>query len=713
MLRVRTLTSMGAGLAIVLMAAGGCQESSTPTPTTQIELQVETNLRCDETRGSNITLASQGELEQALVLRTFTTCTPIKDGMNSLGLLVLLPRNKQDDGQHAIKVVTAVSAQSPDKCGPENGYQGCIVVRRRLTYLPEGTTRVPVTLLRECEGVECTEESTCFKAGYCLPDEVVCTKERCVLKEPEDKGFPNDRGSSGAGAGGGGSAGTSGDAGAGGSGSDAGQSGAGGTGGTNASGGDGGGGGQAGASGGMGGGAAGVGGSGQAGTSGGMSGGAGTGGAGAGGAGGGQAGAGAGGSGGGCGPCDTPPSDCYKSEGYCQDGKCQYDAKEAGDACDDSNACTLDDACDGEGNCKGAPKPCITPPGQCLDSAGTCSDGVCYYPPKPAGAPCSDGNACTLNDECDGGGSCHLGTPKVCDPPGQCDQVGTCQSDTGACTYPPMPTGTPCSDGDACTLNDTCNGANVCAPGAPKVCNIPPGQCYQSTGTCAGGVCSYEPKGAGEPCDDGNACTLGDACNGAGACLSGAPMVCDSPPSQCYEAQGACQAGACVYNPKGSGVGCDDGDACTLGDACNGTGACVSGAPKACNSPTQCEQGPGTCQSSTGACTYLPKPAGMSCSDGNACTVGDTCNGSKVCDPGEPKVCNSPTQCEQGPGTCQSSTGACIYPSKPAGQSCNDGNGCSFSDKCDGHGSCVGQDSCPDGVCDCVFFCQCIPGASE
>ncbi len=367
---------MGAGLALALMAAGGCQESSTPMP--QIELQVETNLRCDEMQGSNITLASQGELEQALVLRTFTTCTPSKDGMNSLGLLVLLPRNKQDDGQHAIKVVTAVSAQSPDACGPENGYQGCIVVRRKLTYLPEGTTRVPVTLLRECEGVVCTEDSSCFKAGYCLPDEVVCTKERCVIKADEIEGFP-DPASSGAGAGGGGSAGTSGDAGAGGSGGDAGQSGAGGTGGAGA------------------GGSGGSGGSGASG--GGMSGS----GAGGGGAGGGTGGAGASGTGG------TGGSGGTSGSGGTGGGVCNPQDPQYGEDC--SNACHggiigCDGVCTAEPLPKNYGQVCNN---ACFSGTFLCDDSCTAPPPPPEyGQVCAPSNECFSGTVlCDG--SCDTG----------------------------------------------------------------------------------------------------------------------------------------------------------------------------------------------------------------------------------------------------------------------------------------------------------------
>src|SRR5262249_29238074 len=70
---------------------------------------------------------------------------------------------------------------------------------------------------------------------------------------------------------------------------------------------------------------------------------------------------------------------------------------------------------------------------------------------QPAGTLCDDGNACTVDDRCDGNGACVSGAPLKC--PGQCQ---TCDPGAGCA---PKPDGSACSDGDACTAGDHCSGA--------------------------------------------------------------------------------------------------------------------------------------------------------------------------------------------------------------------------------------------------------------
>ncbi|NRD53614.1 Kelch repeat-containing protein, partial [Corallococcus exiguus] len=106
---------------------------------------------------------------------------------------------------------------------------------------------------------------------------------------------------------------------------------------------------------------------------------------------------------------------------------------------------------------------------------------------------------------------------------------------------------------------------------AGVTCNNSPGSCHEAAGTCSNGVCSYAPKATGATCDDGNACTGADVCNGAGVC-AGSATQCGSPPGQCYETAGTCSDGTCSYAYKATGAACDDGDACTVDETCNGAG---------------------------------------------------------------------------------------------------------------------------------------------
>ena len=414
--------------------------------------------------------------------------------------------------------------------------------------------------------------------------------------------------------------------------------------------------------------------------------------------------------------CNDAPSVCYGVPGACVGGECSYEPAD-GASCDDLDPCTVEDACtDGachgqpvvcdeppadscvssttlrkyvdvgaceasgecfyeyehvqcelgclDGACKGDPctgVECVTPPGQCFANPGTCSDGVCSYPPLLAG-PCDDDDPCTEQDACSEGGC--AGTPKVCDePPGpECaDEVtvrsysanGACED--GQCAYPL--TDVPCEVG--CV-----NGQCATDPCDEMTCDVPPGVCYEPLGTCAAGSCSYAAADGGE-CDDGDPCTIQDLC-GAGAC-AGTKMVCDEPPlPECtdpatlrsYSSNGVCDGGQCVYEPQD--VACEFG--CDAG-ACNGDPC----ADVTCDlPPTACHSPEGTC--SGGACTYPLQP-GWPCDDGDPCTVKDTCGAEGACT-GQPK-CQNPGQgiCldamtyygPTGAGACQPD-GGCLYP---------------------------------------------------
>ncbi|NRD67381.1 hypothetical protein HRD49_37155, partial [Corallococcus exiguus] len=210
--------------------------------------------------------------------------------------------------------------------------------------------------------------------------------------------------------------------------------------------------------------------------------------------------------------CDSAPGSCHEAAGTCSNGVCSYAPKASGAACDDGNACTGTDACNGAGVCTGSATHCDSPPGQCYEAAGACSNGTCSYTYKAAGAGCDDGDACTVGETCNGNGGC-AGTPVSCtSPPGQCyEAAGTCSA--GACTYAPKAAGTACNDGNGGTLNDVCSGTGACA-GVPA-CTTPPSACHDSPGTYANGACTYPVKAAG------TACGAGQVCNTTGQCLSG------------------------------------------------------------------------------------------------------------------------------------------------------------------------------------------------
>src|SRR6266403_1330011 len=274
-------------------------------------------------------------------------------------------------------------------------------------------------------------------------------------------------------------------------------------------------------------------------------------------------------------------------------------------------------------------------------NTGTCAtDGLtksCVATPKTDGTSCDDGNACTESDSCQSG-IC-AGNSVTCTASDQCHDAGTCDPQTGTCSNPAKPSGTSCSDGNACTGADAndgdyCDADGQCVPGAPVLCTASD-QCHDA-GTCdpQTGTCSDPAKPSGTSCSDGNACSGadgGDRCDANGQCVPGAAVVC-SAPDQCHDA-GTCnpQTGACSHPAKPSGTSCSDGDACTGagtdgGDHCDANGQCLPGPAVVCTAPDQCHDA-GTCNPQTGTCSHPAKSSGAPCSDGDACTLADTCDG--------------------------------------------------------------------------------------
>lgn len=199
----------------------------------------------------------------------------------------------------------------------------------------------------------------------------------------------------------------------------------------------------------------------------------------------------------------------------------------------------------------------------------------------------------------------------------------------------------PCNGG-ICIGDERDAGTNTNDPCRNIVCNTPPTQCHQPTGTCDEGQCSYE-LAPGQSCNDGNACTEADLCAADGAC-AGTPLVCATPPaptcvdgdtSRVFNPQGTCSMGSCNYISQD--VSCPG-----MCGAVN-PGLCPDPcANRVCDAPpTPCYAVPGTCDDTTGACTYSVDGSITACDDGDACTMNDACQGDGTCF-GMGVVCDQP-----------------------------------------------------------------------
>jgi len=189
-------------------------------------------------------------------------------------------------------------------------------------------------------------------------------------------------------------------------------------------------------------------------------------------------------------------------------------------------------------------------------------------------------------------------------------------------------------------------------------------------------------------------CTVRDRCV-AGNCTAGSQKICTAL-DQCHDPGTCALATGVCSNPIRDGS-CSDGDRCTLSDTCLG-GVC-QGTPVVCTPLDQCHDA-GTCIAATGACSNPPRDG--PCDDGNKCTRTDMCqNGS--CQGGDPVVYTPLDDCHDA-GVCNPATGVCTNPVKPRcpctrDDECDDANPCT-DDSCRG-GDCVHTNnsaSCDDGI---------------
>lgn len=425
----------------------------------------------------------------------------------------------------------------------------------------------------------------------------------------------------------------------------------------------------------------------------------------------------------------------------CSAGICVNTA-DVGASCDDGNLCTVDDICNFAGNCiPGAPPNCTALDDKCTDGVCDPGSGNCVASYLAAGLSCdADGDACTVNDTCDGAGTCNVGATKSCIAENDQCNSGVCNSTSGLCEKDPVADDTPCdADSNACTPTDTCQ-SGVCTPDTAVSCAADNDQCNFSTCNATTGACEFHNAAlVGEVCNlDNDGCTV-ERCDGA--VVGDEALICGSDSVVACSDGNQCTDDVCTStgnlthtcaNPNfTSGTLCNwDSSGCTANDQCNGAGVCDPGTTidaAACETElgvlypgfdTDCNTG--ACVS-TGDNTHECDPVALVTSPGDcnadfdACTL-DTCgafdpDSGAVCTAGGQRDCTAfDNQCQN--GVCDDSgdyyNSTCEADPLVSGTACNaDDDGCTVDDECDGAGACAAgtaavctpSDSCHTSVC--------------
>jgi len=168
-----------------------------------------------------------------------------------------------------------------------------------------------------------------------------------------------------------------------------------------------------------------------------------------------------------------------------------------GATCNDSLFCTETDACS-DGVCVGEDSPCPGPDGD-ADCAESCSESSeSCTAPDPNESTCDDEEYCNGLDTCmNGSCSAHTGDPcPGVDNDANCRE--SCDEASNSCTAFDAD-GAPCSDGEFCTVDDACMRGNCVSDDSPCADDR---YCVEASGGFDCLECLTDRH-----CDDGELCT--------------------------------------------------------------------------------------------------------------------------------------------------------------------------------------------------------------
>jgi hypothetical protein len=130
---------------------------------TQITARISTDVDCT-TVAQNQTAIYGASARTEPPITTTRACDPAGT-MHDVGTLVIAPRGDEKDQHFSVVVVAGVDRPS-EECAA-NDYKGCIVARRRMSFVPHEPLELPIELLKACLDVPCDEDKTCFR-GACI-----------------------------------------------------------------------------------------------------------------------------------------------------------------------------------------------------------------------------------------------------------------------------------------------------------------------------------------------------------------------------------------------------------------------------------------------------------------------------------------------------------------------------------------------------------------
>lgn len=150
-----------------LAAAALCGGSVSCRDATQMRLRIHSDVPCSEREewsGVAVMVGKPGpDLERQAPALVAHSCEPNGD----VGTLVVVPSGGKDE-EVGVVVVAGVQ-RNPEECRGAT-YQGCIVARRALRFVPHDEVVLEIELKQDCLSIGCDAKHTCLQ-GACVDSE--------------------------------------------------------------------------------------------------------------------------------------------------------------------------------------------------------------------------------------------------------------------------------------------------------------------------------------------------------------------------------------------------------------------------------------------------------------------------------------------------------------------------------------------------------------
>ena len=424
--------------------------------------------------------------------------------------------------------------------------------------------------------------------------------------------------------------------------------------------------------------------------------------------------------------CATYNEECI--QWTCVNHSCARHNSSVETGCDSGNPELINNHCDGAGKCIGTNAKCLSDANciifddQCFNYS--CTNHVCTRHNRTYGVACDDHNNATVDDICDGEGTC-IGRAVPCSTTNDCMQYnGECyvyECVDHECLIYYNETGSICHyKGNINRTTDRCDGAGTCLIRCETTPNCASLNDQCSFYHCVNKICvPYRLLDA--PCTNGDLHTIYKHCDENGHCI-GLDDSCTTN-ATCYEFNTSCVTAMCVnqhcvLTPKADSTVCNDGDNTTTGDHCV-HGLCEGykcTMDSECRNLTQNLCDVSMCQN--GACLKLHRIDDM-----YTCRGPPPPNTSHAfCDYGMcvPASCVSNSECPDDSFSCVLLAGCydgvCHYIKMPINTTCDDGNPATAFDVCMSralswgcHGTCCHAiTDCPAPQSTCTKLVDCL-----